>query len=228
LREQEVDVEIERSPIVTRLELRLRILTAINTAMALAIVAAIVASCRTTTPSRASAPPSLTVSEINVVDGSGVVRLRLSGDVPDAVHDGKRVPRGQHAAGVILYDDTGQERGGYLTFSPSRNVALTLDNRGTAGQTAILAAGPDAGSGLTLSQGNDAVDIRVDDQLGPTIHVMKSKAVAFHVPELRGFEATPVCGELRGAMKTMSRDDVLAWCRSRLPEDACLACVGPK
>jgi len=221
-------VEIESSRIVTRLELRLRILIAVNTAMILAMAAAIIVSCRTATPSRGSEPRSLTVTEINVVDRSGVVRLRLSGDVPDAVIDGKRIPRGQHAAGVILYDDTGRERGGYLTFSPSRNVALTLDNRGAAGQTAILAAGPEGGSGLTLSHGNDAVDIRVDDELGPSIHVMKSHALAFHVPELLGFEATPVCGELRGAMKNSSRDDVLAWCRSRLPENACVACVGLK
>jgi hypothetical protein len=224
----EVDVEIESSRNVTKLELRLRIMIGINMAVAVGMMAAMIVSCRTTTPSPGSKPQSLTVSEINVVDRNGVVRLRLSADVPDAVIDGKRIPRGQHAAGVILYDDTGQERGGYVTFSPSRNVALTLDNRGTAGQTAILAAGPDGGSGLTLSHGTDAVDIRVDDDLGPSIHVMKSQAVAFHVPELRGFEATPVCAELRGAVKSSSRDNVLAWCRSRLPENACTACVGLK
>lgn len=219
-------MEIESCRNVTRLELRLRILIGINTVLGAGMLAAALVSCRTTTPSRGSEPRSLTVSEINVVDRSGVVRLRLSGDVPDAVIDGKRIPRGQHAAGVILYDDTGQERGGYVTFSPSRNVALTLDNRGAAGQTAILAAGPDGGSGLTLSHGSDAVDLRVDDDLGPSIHVMKSQAVAFHVPELRGFEATPVCAELRGAIKSSSRDKVLAWCRSRLPENACVACLG--
>jgi hypothetical protein len=219
-------MEIESCRNVTRLELRLRILIGINTVLGAGMLAAALVSCRTTTPSRRSEPRSLTVSEINVVDRSGVVRLRLSGDVPDAVIDGKRIPRGQHAAGVILYDDTGQERGGYVTFSPSRNVALTLDNRGAAGQTAILAAGPDGGSGLTLSHGSDAVDLRVDDDLGPSIHVMKSQAVAFHVPELGGFEATPVCAELRGAIKSSSRDKVLAWCRSRLPENACVACLG--
>src|SRR4051812_12835677 len=69
---------------------------------------------------------SLRVSELVVVDPKGVERVRIGGDLPDAVINGKRVPRGEKAAGVLLYDGTGQERGGYVTFEPSSNIALTL------------------------------------------------------------------------------------------------------
>ena len=54
-------------------------------------------------------------------------RVRIGGDLPDAVIGGKRVPRGEKAAGLLMYDGTGQERGGYVTFKTIRNVVLTLD-----------------------------------------------------------------------------------------------------
>src|SRR5207302_5200738 len=91
----------------------------------------------------AQTPQPLTVSELNVVDRDGTVRVRLGGELPDAVINGKRVPRGQRAAGVLLYDDTGVERSGYITFAPSGNVALTLDTR--KNQTASFVADPEAG-----------------------------------------------------------------------------------
>lgn len=74
-------------------------------------------------------PTPLRVSEIVVVDSKGAERVRIGGDLPDAIIGGKRVPRGQQAAGVLLYDATGSERSGYVTFEPSGNVGLTLDSR---------------------------------------------------------------------------------------------------
>src|ERR1051325_4224555 len=56
------------------------------------------------------APQSLRVSELVVVDPKGVERVRIGGDLPDAVINGKRVPRGEKAGGVLLYDGSGQER----------------------------------------------------------------------------------------------------------------------
>jgi hypothetical protein len=88
---------------------------------------------------------SLRVSELVVVDPKGVERVRIGGDIPDAVINGKRIPRGEKVAGVMLYDGSGQERGGYVTFEPSGNVGLTLDTKKR--QTVLFAAGPDSGSG---------------------------------------------------------------------------------
>src|SRR5437773_9930158 len=62
------------------------------------------------TREKAISPPSLKVSELVVVDPNGVERVRIGGNVPDAVINGKRIPRGEKAAGVLLYDETGQER----------------------------------------------------------------------------------------------------------------------
>jgi hypothetical protein len=74
-------------------------------------------------------PQSLRVSELVVVGPKGVERARIGGDPPDAVINGKSIPRGEKAAGLLLYDGTGQERGGYVTFEPFSNIALTLDTK---------------------------------------------------------------------------------------------------
>ena len=133
----------------------------------------------------------------------------------------------QKAAGLLLYDDTGQERGGYVTFAPGRQVALTLDNRGS-GQTALLVAGAEGGSALTMSYGKDLVEMRVDDEFGPSIHALRANHVVFHVPPFADFEKTSGCAEYRSALKTVSREQVLDVCRARFSEDACQACVGSK
>src|ERR1043165_359015 len=109
----------------------------------------------------AQAPQSLRVSELVVVDPKGVERVRIGGDLPDAVINGKRIPRGEKVAGVMLYDGSGQERGGYVTFEPSGNVALTLDTKKR--QSALSAAGPDSGSALVMWSGPNSVDLRSDE-----------------------------------------------------------------
>ena len=216
----------ESSLRIVALESRLRLLLVVNAALFLAMLAVLVVSCSTS--SHASLPPQmLTVSELKVLDPNGVVRVRVGGDLPDAVINGKRVPRGQKAAGVLLYDDTGQERGGYITFSPGRQVALTLDNR-TSGQTAALIAGPEGGSALNLTYGNDLVELRVDDETGPSIHAVRGKQVAFHVPPVVNFQTTEGCAELRGALAKNSREQVLDWCRARVSEEACQQCLSTK
>src|SRR5438445_501829 len=87
---------------------------------------------------------SLLVRQLVVTDSQGTVRARLGAHLPDALIDGKRLRRGADIAGILLYDDTGRERGGYVTFSPSRLVALTLDTRDR--QVALFAADSDDGA----------------------------------------------------------------------------------
>jgi hypothetical protein len=124
----------------------------------------------------------------------------------------------------MLYDDTGQERGGYITFYPGRQVALTLDTRAPL-QTVTLVAGADGGSALTLAYGKDLVELRVDDETGPSIHAVRGKQVAFHVPPVVNFQTTEGCAELRGALAKKSREQVLDWCRARVSEEACQLCL---
>jgi hypothetical protein len=204
----------------------LHILIVLNIAVLVAIASA---TCRTTAANEPK-PQVLTVSEVDIVDAHGVIRARLGADLPEAVKNGKRVPRPQKPSGLLLYDDTGQERGGYMTFTPGRQVALTLDARDRPGQVAMLVADPDGASALTLSPngGKDLVELRTDDELGPSVHVTKNNRVAFHQPPqaIDGIEKTEMCTEMHGALKSMTRDQVLTVCRQRLSEEACQACLG--
>jgi len=205
-------------------ERRLHLLIVLNIAVLVAIASA---TCRTTAANDTK-PQVLTVAEVDIVDAHGVIRARLGADLPDAVLNGKRVPRQQKPSGLLLYDDTGQERGGYVTFTPGRQVALTLDARDRPGQVAILVADPDGASALTLSNGNDLVELRTDEELGPSVHVTKNSRVAFHQPPqaLDRIVKSEMCTELRGALKSMTRDQVLTFCRQRASEEACQACLG--
>ena len=53
---------------------------------------------------QSSVSTTMRVSELVVVDSKGVERVRIGGDLPDAFISGKRIPRGQQAARVLLYD----------------------------------------------------------------------------------------------------------------------------
>jgi hypothetical protein len=169
-------------------------------------------------------PKSMTLSELVIVDDSGNVRLRLGGNLPDAVHNGKTKPRGQRAAGVLLYDATGVERSGYVTLEPSGNVALTLDTR--TRQVATFVAGP-SGTGtsaLQLFSNGSAVELRTDED-GPSIHAVRRKQVVFHEPAVENPEGTAMCKALREAKGQATVPQLLDACRSRTSEAACQACL---
>jgi hypothetical protein len=166
-------------------------------------------------------PQSLTVSELIVVDSSGVERVRIGGDLPDAIIDGKRAPRGESAAGVLLYDGTGQERGGYVTFEPSGNVGLTLDTR--KGQVTLFVAGPESGSALQLRHGDDLIELRSDGD-GSRLTAVEDGQIVFQEPAIEslGIEA---CTAYRNALGQLSAEQVMQACRARYTEEACRACL---
>lgn len=166
-------------------------------------------------------PQVLTVSEVDIVDAKGVIRARLGADLPDAVVDGKTVKRGGNPAGLMLYDNTGQERGGYVTF-PNGYIALTMDSRKPSEQMVTLIASPtDGGAALMLNRLGDAVEMRVDDELGPSLHAKHGNAVAFHAPQAANINKTEMCAE----MKKAPRERALEMCRTRTSEEACQACL---
>lgn len=165
----------------------------------------------------------LTVSEVSVVDSRGVVRVRISGDLPDAVViDGKAKSRGQRAAGILLYDGTGQERSGYVTFEPSGNVGLTLDTR--KAQVASFIAGPESAAAMRLFSADSAVELRSDED-GPSLHAVRRKQVVFHEPPVENPESTAMCKALRDARKQTSMVQLMDACRARTAEAACQACL---
>jgi len=170
---------------------------------------------------RQEAAGRLRVTELVVVDEIGVERVRVGGDLPDAVIDGKRVPRGEKAAGILLYDGTGRERGGYVTWEPSGNVGLTLDSR--KGQATLFVAGPEGGSALKLWDGEDSIELRSDSD-GSRLTAIREGLVVFQEPavDALGDEA---CAAYREALSTYSMEEVLRACRQRYSEAACRACL---
>jgi hypothetical protein len=206
------------------LERRWRLLVGVQCALLCCLVAAL-ASGGSGVRLAAQDRKVLTLSELTVVDAKGTVRARIGGELPDAVIDGKAVPRGERAAGVLLYDETGAERSGYVTFSPSRNVALTLDNQRT--QTALFAAGPDGGSALRLWYQDNAVELNAGTD-GPIIHATENKRAAFHEPPVRNPENTELCKELRQARPQVPDAKLLEICVNRSSEAACRACLAKK
>jgi hypothetical protein len=138
---------------------------------------------------------------------------------------GKRVSRGDVAAGVMLYDRTGQERGGYVTFTRNNHVALTLDN--TDVQSALFVAGPNGGSVLRLWHDKDELALRADED-GPRITAVEGGIVTYQIPPITAPEKTSVCAEIRDARGKMSDAELSAACRKAMPENACRACLDLK
>ena len=189
------------------------------------IVLGVLAVCAFKIQSKAeqtAGPTSLKVSELIVVDSKGVERVRVGGDLPDAVINGKRVPRGEKAAGVMLYDTTGQERGGYVTWE-SGNVGLTLDTRKS--QVALFAAGLE-GSALVMWHGKDSVELRSDED-GSRITAVQNGSIASQQPST--IKMGPgTCDAYRGARARVSAEQVMRDCQRRFTDDICRACLEQK
>lgn len=127
---------------------------------------------------------SITAREVVVVDTKGTVRARMAGDLPDAVMAGGHVSkRGTKAAGYIIYDEEGIERGGYATLDNGSNAVLTLDSKHR--MAAILVAGPDSeqASALTLSTAGSAIELRSDSN-GSRMSVTDKTGLALQQPAI--------------------------------------------
>ena len=170
---------------------------------------------------QAAAPASLRVSELVVVDPKGVERVRIGGDLPDAIINGKRMVRGEKAAGVLLYDGSGQERSGYVTFEPSSNVALTLDTKKE--QVVLFAAGPESGSTLQMWSGADKMDFRVDSD-GARYTLTKGGVLAQQQPELERLSPS-TCDAYKDVRKRFTKERAVQSCRQRFLDKACQACL---
>ncbi|HZI48699.1 MAG TPA: hypothetical protein VFD75_12955 [Pyrinomonadaceae bacterium] len=171
---------------------------------------------------QASNPSSLKVSELVVVDQKGVERVRIGGDLPDAVYNGKRVPRGGKAAGVLLYDDTGRERGGYVTWG-SENIGLTLDS--AKEQVALFAAGL-GGSALSMRYGKDSLDLRSDED-GSRITTVQDGRIVMQQPDTIKISASG-CADYRAIRAKGSLERAMTVCQQRFRESACRACLEQK
>ena len=181
--------------------------------------------------SAAGIADSVLVRELIVVDDSGTVRARVGGNLPDANYHGRRMRRGDHAAGVSLYDRDGLERGGYVTFDRSGVVALTLDNRGQ--QVAIFGADSTPGAGATarLWLEKDWAEMKVD-QAGPHFAAGRNGAVVLMQPSMNLHDAGAMCTELKNEVALirppLSPSAVLEACRAHAADGVCRKCVNAR
>lgn len=158
--------------------------------------------------------------DITIVDKNGVVRARMSGDMPDAVMYGGRVAkRGGEAAGFMIYDKDGYERGGYVTFDHD-NAMLSLDSKHY--MVASLIAGPDEnGVGvLNLANKQHGLELRVDDD-GGRMSVSEGRVVQQQTPAIDVL-SKETCTRWRKIDKENPNKNV---CRSRYTEAACNRCL---
>jgi hypothetical protein len=168
---------------------------------------------------------SMRLSELIIEDSTGRERVRVAGNLPDAIIGGKRVPRGQQAAGVLLYDGSGNERGGYVTFEPSGNVGLTLDSK-TTQVASFVASSEGNASALSLWQGKGMIELRSDSE-GSRLSAVKDNVVVVQHPNIETMSAE-MCGAYKGALSRVSADQVSADCRRRFTSTACSKCLKRK
>ncbi|HZX29635.1 MAG TPA: hypothetical protein VFF16_21355 [Telluria sp.] len=164
---------------------------------------------------------SIRAREVVVVDGKGIVRARLAGDMPDAVMAGGHVSkRGSKAAGVMLYDEEGIERGGYVTMDEGSNVLLTLDSKYR--QATMFVAGPDQSqtSALRMWAPGRAIELR-NDENGARLSVSDQTGVALQQPAV-GLTAES-CKDMAELEHKYPSEHI---CRAKFTEAACNACLG--
>jgi hypothetical protein len=102
----------------------------------------------------------LRVKGLVIVDQNGTERVWIGAPLPGQVVNGKREQRPSRQAGIVLYDDKGIERSGYVTDDKSGNVFLSLDDRNK--QEAVFVADAEHGTSLRLWYEKDSAEIRVD------------------------------------------------------------------
>lgn len=165
--------------------------------------------------------------EITIVDSTGTVRARLGGNLPNAVYNGKEVSRGAKAAGLLIYDKNGDERGGYVTLSNDKanNAILTLD-AGAAGknkQVALFVAGRTGATALKLWNDKNSVTLRSSNH-GAHMTIVNGGQVKFQKPAITKI-GTDACHAYRNFAVKHSISKAARFCYSRFTKSACRSCL---
>ena len=152
-------------------------LAATTSILALGIVALAVFGIR----SRNIVPPGgiLTVRGLVVIDSSGVERVRIQAPLPDPIVLGKRFPRGGTVSGILLFDDEGNERSGYVTSDGYPNVFFTLDS--LARQHVLFITEPQGGPTLKLWDGTSVSTLSAGSD-GPGLKLTAGDKTLFEIP----------------------------------------------
>lgn len=198
---------------------RLRKLVLLQAVIGLAIVLAAYAGV-----SRAGSDApvaSIKAREIVVVDANGVVRARMSGDMPDAVMAGGRVAkRGTKAAGFMLYDEEGIERGGYVTMDSGSNAMLSLDSKHHMVAHMVVDPDKEEAAALRLGGQRRALEFRTDDN-GARMSIEAERKVVQQSPAITSLSPEACRQQISYERQYPGRDI----CRTRFTAEACGRCL---
>ncbi len=122
----------------------------------------------------------LRVRGLVVVDENGTERVWIGAPLPEPLILGKRFPRGGNVSGVMLYDDEGNERGGYVTSDDFPNVFFTLDSLGK--QHVLFLAEPQGDTALWIWNGENAFRLNVGEE-GAGLKISSGGGTIFEVPK---------------------------------------------
>ncbi len=121
----------------------------------------------------------LTVRGLVVVDGNGVERVRIQAPLPDPLVLGKRLPRGGAISGILLSDEEGNERSGYVTSDGYPNVFFTLDS--LARQHVLFITEPQGDPTLRLWDGTSVSTLSAGVD-GPGLKLTAGDKTLFEIP----------------------------------------------
>jgi hypothetical protein len=128
----------------------------------------------------AAQPDSLSVKRLAVVDDKGTERVVIAAPLPDPIILGKRVKRDGPVSGVLILDQKGNERGGYVTSDSGDMAAfLTLDSE----RDQVFTAYANADSGATVWASNEKHDaVAFSTHGAPVLEVVQNKKVIYKRP----------------------------------------------
>ena len=120
----------------------------------------------------------LRLRSLTIVDEKGTPRLVLGAPLPEPKYGKRPKP----AAGVLIFDETGAERGGYVTsYGKDAEAYLTLDNA-AGGQAAMLLANAQRGATLVvMNTDGDAIGMTTAFAR-PVFQMSERKKVFFKQP----------------------------------------------
>ena len=121
----------------------------------------------------------LRVRGLVVVDGNGTERVRIQAPLPDPLILGKRFPRGGSVSGILLSDEEGNERSGYVTSDGYPNVFFTLDS--LARQHVLFITEPQGDPTLRLWDGANVATISAGSD-GPGLRLTAGDKTLLEIP----------------------------------------------
>ena len=163
----------------SKLERRFGAITALFSVLIVALSAA--TGYQTCRIHQLATAKSLRLRELRIYDDNGVDRVVISGHLPQVLVNGKpRNFRPRSMAGMLIYDGSDTERGGYGTMDGYANALLTLD--GKVNQVFLLLAEPQGSPFFMQHDGNGFVFMGVGDGR-PFVTLREGKNVVFAKPE---------------------------------------------